>query len=280
MNNIKHNISTMDGAAFDALQTMAQAPHGDTRRITAHYQESGDVTFSEENLTRAQNVNLSSVYDPFERLMEGTLKNGVKVRIPLKEALLNYPDAAEILRTGIRFLAFERYRAMPRSFDGIVTYYDSTKPQEEYLRDAAIGQLPYAPSGEEAKEVTSAFEGGVTVVNNLYRGIASILGDWIKFDQVGKIRQIPDLLARSLRMTEEQQVYNVLTTTGNYARNSTTNDNDVGANTAATTFSGSDDRRGWVMTQIKIKFPNIAKSLAAFLIESGLQYLKGKGAQT
>jgi len=50
--------------------------------------------------------------------------------------------------------------------------------------------------------------------------------------------------------------------------------------TAASTFSASDDKRGWVMTQIKIKFPNIAKSLAAFLIESGLQYLKAKGAQT
>lgn len=234
MNN---NISTMDGAAFDAAQVLASAPRGETRVITPHYLESGDITFSEKTVTR-NSVNLTSIYEPFERLTEGTLKNGVKVRLPLKEALLQYPDAAEILRTGIRFLAFERYRMMPRSFDGIVTYYDSMKPQEEYLRDAAIGQLPYAPSGQEVTEVSSSFEGGVTVVNNLYRGVASILGDWIKFDQIGKIRQIPDLLARSLRMTEEQRVYNVLTTTGNYTRNSTTNDNDVGANTAATTFSG------------------------------------------
>ena len=236
--NINHNISTMDGAAFDATQALAMAPRGDTRVITPHYQASGDVTFTESNLTRKGNVDLTRIYEPFERLTEGTLKNGVKVRLPLKEALLNYPDAAEILRTGIKFMAFERYRQMPRTFEGIVTYMDSMKPQEEYLRDAAIGQLPPAPSGQEVKDITSSFEGGVTIPNVLYRGLVSVYGDWIKFDQIGKIRQVPDLLARALRLTEEQQVYNVLTTTGNYARNSTTGDNDVGANTAATTFSG------------------------------------------
>jgi len=58
-----------------------------------------------------------------------------------------------------------------------------------------------------------------------------------RFDQVGKVRQIAQQVGRSFRMGEEFQVYNVLTTATNYTRNSTTGDNDVGANQASTTFS-------------------------------------------
>ena len=41
------------------------------------------------------------------------------------------------------------------------------------------------------------------------------------------------------RSTREQSCYTVVSTGGNYVRNSTTGDNDIGANTAATTFSAT-----------------------------------------
>lgn len=217
-----------------------QAPGGAAKFINLQRNAAGEVVnMTEVKIEENSNLDLGNKgFDPFRKLTEAKLPNGSKVNLSLREAMLNTPDAAEILRTGIRFLAFSKYQNMPRTFDKIVTYADSNKPQEEYLRDAAIGRLPYAPSGTEAPEVTSSFEGGVTIQNNLYRAIVSVLGDWIKFDQIGKIKQTADLLGRALRMTEEFAVYSALTTTGNYTRNSTTNDNDVGANTAATTFNG------------------------------------------
>lgn len=218
-----------------------QAPAGASKFIHLQRNAAGEVVdMKEVKIEENKALDLDTRgFDPFRKLTETRLANGSKVNIPLREAMLNQPDAAEILRTGIRFLAFSKYQNMPRTFEKIVTYADSNKPQEEYLRDAAIGRLPYAPSGTEAPEVTSSFEGGVTIQNNLYRAIVSVLGDWIKFDQIGKIKQTADLLGRALRMTEEFAVYSALTTTGNYTRNSTTNDNDVGANTAATTFNGA-----------------------------------------
>lgn len=50
--------------------------------------------------------------------------------------------------------------------------------------------------------------------------------------------------------------------------------------TAAQTFKGSDDKRGWVLTQFKLKFPSMGKSLANWVLESALVYLKAKGAAT
>ncbi len=49
---------------------------------------------------------------------------------------------------------------------------------------------------------------------------------------------------------------------------------------AAKNFQGSDDKRGWVLTQLKGKFPKMGKSLANWVLESALLYLKAKGAQT
>ena len=50
--------------------------------------------------------------------------------------------------------------------------------------------------------------------------------------------------------------------------------------TAAQTFQGSDDKRGWVLTQFQTKFPRMTKSLANWVLESALVYLKAKGAAT
>lgn len=216
-----------------------QKPQGEAKFINLQRNAAGEVVnMSEVKVPESTGLDLSRTVDPFARLSEAKLPNGNTVKLSLQEALLNFPDAAQILRSGIRFLAFSKYESMPRSFDKIVTMMDSNKPQEEYLRDASIGRLPLAPSGTVAPEVVSNFEGGVTIVNNLYRAIASIYGDWVKFDQIGKIRQTANSLGRALRMTEEFAVYSTLTTTGNFTRNSTTNDNDVGANTSALTFSG------------------------------------------
>ena len=219
---------------MNELITRAQ---GKSKLIHLDRNASGEVVNMKE-VEIDHNSESGGSYDPFRSLQEVTLPNGRSVHINLEEALLGYPDAAEILRTGIRFLAFDRMKTMPPTYTSIVNSQPSSKPQEEYLRDSAIGSLPVAPSGTPASSLTSGFEGGVTVVNNLYRGLFEILGDWIKFDQIGKIRQTADSIGRALAMTREKGVYYQLTTTGNYTRTQTAGDNDVGANTSALTFSG------------------------------------------
>jgi hypothetical protein len=153
------------------------------------------------------------------------------------EAMLTNPDAANILRQDIRMVAFTALNQMPRSFAGFTDFINSDNPEEEYLRDAAIGVIAPAPSGTEAPRVATGFEGDSNIVNVLRRAIVEILGDWIRFDKIGKIRQVSQEMGLAGRITEEAVVYQYITTTGNYTRNSTTNDNDIGANTSTLTFS-------------------------------------------
>lgn len=180
-------------------------------------------------------------YDPIKELRK---QINLKIaesggEMDFREAFVNTPDAANLLRDGIRFYAFTSYRELPQEWTGFCRVETSNRPQEEYLLDASVGLLPAVRSGEPTPTVISGFDKGVTVKNYMYAGMAEVTGDDIRFDRLGKIRQIAAELGRAARMTETQQVYNVLTTTTNYVRNSTTGDNDIGANTAATTFSGA-----------------------------------------
>lgn len=177
-------------------------------------------------------------YEPFQRLIEKVVDNR-KVRLSLKEAFLTEPDAANILRSDIRYIAFSTYQQMPRSFDAFTRFESSNKPEESWIKDSTIGKLPRVPSGQPVPELAGAFKEGTNIVNNRFAGIVSVLGDWIRFDQLGKIRQVAAELGRAARITEEHEVYDYLTTTGNYTRNSTTSDNDIGANTATATLNAA-----------------------------------------
>lgn len=177
-------------------------------------------------------------HEPFKRLTETTV-NGRKMHLPLKEAFLTNPDAANILRSDIRYIAFSTYEQMPRSFDGFTKFEASNKPKEAWIKDSTIGALPRVPSGTLAPTISGAFKEGTEIVNNRYAALVEVLGDWLRFDQLGKIRQVSAELGRAARITEESQVYTYLTATGNYTRNSTTSDNDIGANTATATLNAA-----------------------------------------
>lgn len=212
-----------------------------TKFVHLNRNASGEVVDMKEvtvNQAEFQPLDTGRGYEPLKALTEAKLADGRTTRVSLKETFLTNPDAANILRNDVRFMAFSMFNQMPRTFESFVTFMDSNKPKEVYLRDAAIGVLPKVPSGTNAPNLISSFEGGVEIVNDRYAGIVEILGDWVRFDQIGKIRQAAIEMGRAARMTEEDAVYKFLTTTGNYTRNSTTGDNDVGANTQNLTFSG------------------------------------------
>lgn len=209
-----------------------------TRTITLTRNAAGDVVDMKETSVDHSSMALAENYEILDGLRKVKVNDRQTVNIGLKEAFLTYPDAANILRTDVRYLAFSKFKEMPRTFEAFTSFTNSNKPQEEYLRDAAIGVIPKAPSGTEAPTLVSNFEGGTIIVNNFHRGRVPILGDWIRFDQIGKIRQLAIELGRAGRQTEEDEVYKYISTAANYNRNSTTNDNNIGANTAATTFDG------------------------------------------
>lgn len=160
--------------------------------------------------------------------------------VVLTEAMTTstFPD---LLRSGLQFDAWTSYNETPATYPAFARVVESNKPQEEYLLDAPFGLLPVVAEGEPYPEAQPAIAGG-KIIRNTKRGmIVSITAEMQKFDQVGKVRELGDLMGRAARLSEEQDVMNVLTDPANYTRTSTAGDNDEptgnGANTQALTFS-------------------------------------------
>lgn len=151
----------------------------------------------------------------------------------------NFPD---LLRSGIQFDAFTAYAEATVTYPSWCRVVDSNKQQEEYLFDSPIGLLPVVPEGEFYPSATTDLDSGLIIRNHKYGMTVRVTEEMRRFDQVGKVRELAELLGRAARLTEEQKAMDVLTTTGNYTLNNTNGDNDEtvtgsGANTQALTFS-------------------------------------------
>lgn len=156
----------------------------------------------------------------------------------MREAFVQGGDAPLLLRDGITMLAYASYLGVQPSWQLIAKIVNSTRKEEEYLLDSTLGALPKTPSGVSAPRLVSSFAGGVKITNDRYAGRVDFTGDDIQFDRIGKMSMVAEELGRSGRTTEEQAVYTAVTTSANYTRNSTTGDNDIGANTGDVTFNG------------------------------------------
>lgn len=238
-----------DLATFDYNAALANL------RNTAVYEVDGPAQYERDiTHTLTESTKLAAVrnHDPIEHMMETVRRkqytdirpDGYR-KLNLWETFLSSPDAMNMLRTGVNFLSFLAFAEMPVTYPQIAKVLTSNKPQEEYLRDSILGVVPRVRSGQAVPEISGGFEGGVTIVNHLYQAIVRVTGDDIRFDKTGKIRQIAEELGRAFRMTQEYRTYEFITTTTNYSRNSTTNDNDIGANQATTTFSASGLETAW-----------------------------------
>ena len=164
--------------------------------------------------------------------------------VELKEApgglsTANFPD---LLRSGIQFDAFTSYAETAVTYPAWARMVDSNKQQEEYLFDSPIGLLPVVPEGEPYPQVTTDLDSGLIIRNHKYGAVLKVTDEMRRFDQVGKVRELAELMGRAARLTEEQKAMDVLTTTGNYTLSNSTGDNDetvtgTGNNTQALTFS-------------------------------------------
>lgn len=153
-------------------------------------------------------------------------------------ATITTSEFPALLRDGIRPIMFDSYAGVTPTWNSWVREMPSTKPQEDYLEGSHLGLLSLVGEGKPIPRADFALDRTVSVVNQKRAEIYSITREMVLFDRVNMINQMFTDIGRSAAMTIEQDCYNVLTTAGNYTRNSTTGDNDQGANTAATTFGG------------------------------------------
>lgn len=190
---------------------------------------------------------------PYPRNAYGELTvDPLKVHRTLTEAstgglsTANFPD---LLRMGVQFDVFSGYTETPSVYEQVVRMLRSTKHQEEYANDEGIGLAPVVSEGEAYPVVSPTLGGGTTIRNDKRGFIIEVTEEVQKFDQWGKVRDTSVNIGRALKMTRNQQVANVLTTTTNY---NVLNLNDAGQNNTQTlTFSPTalSNAVAWMMTQ-------------------------------
>ena len=128
---------------------------------------------------------------------------------------------------------------VPTTWPQICDVVPSDKQQEDWLEENALGELPIVHEGTPYPEGRQDLD-RTLAIRNYKRGlILAVTEEMIRFNKTNLIKRQAAQLGRSAANTREQTCYSVLTTGGNYVRNSTTGDNDIGANTAATTFSAA-----------------------------------------
>lgn len=188
-------------------------------------------TIKETELDMRETVPAAPIGDLFQH------KDGRHMSLE-EAAVVTTSEFPTLLRDGIRPIMFDSYAGVTPTWNSWVREYPSNKPQEDYLEGSHVGLLSLVGEGAQYPRADLALDRPVTVVNQKRGNIFSITREMVMFDRVNMINQMVADFGRAAAMTIEQDCYNVLTTAGNYVRNSTTADNDIGANTAATTFGG------------------------------------------
>jgi Mu-like prophage major head subunit gpT len=187
----------------------------------------------------APKTQLDESFVPYPRDQRGRITVDPE-NMALTEAMTTstFPD---LLRQGLQFDAWTSYNETPATYPAFARVVESSKQQEEYLLDSPAGLLPIVHEGEPYPEAQVTLEGGKIIRNDKRGMIMSVTVEMQKFDQVGKVRELGDLMGRAARLGEEQDVMTAITDTSNYTRASTAGDNDEttgnGANTQNLTFS-------------------------------------------
>jgi len=164
--------------------------------------------------------------------------NGKQMK--LSEAATTYSATfPQLLRSGLRTILFEEYAKLPNTHQLWVQEVRSNKPDEVWIEGSTLGKLPIVPEGGDYPRAELDLDRSVQITNQKRGAILSISREAILFDRTNIIMQQIRDLAGAMAYTEEDDAYTVITTAGNFTRTSTGGDNDIGNNTAATTFSAT-----------------------------------------
>ena len=159
-------------------------------------------------------------------------------RLSLREAA-TLADFPVLLRDGIRSIAFDAYASAATTWQEWADQISSDKPAEDWVEENSLGELPVVheegPYPEAVLNLDRTFQ-----IKNYKRGmLIAVTEEMIRFNRLNILKRHTARLGGAAARTRDVACYSVLTTAGNYTRNSTTGDNDIGANTAATTFPAS-----------------------------------------
>lgn len=205
--------------------TVVDITDGERGKFEVHTQKIDPMAIPEEKIPYPRSVLGRITVNPDMPLMETATG---------RMSTANFP---ELLRQGIRFDSMLSYRGIPVTWSMFCNQMASNKQSETWLKDAGIGIPPIVHEGQEVPKAAMSLDSGVEIKNYARAMIVEVTEEMRMFDQTNKVRQLAQMIGRAFAMAEETAVYDVLTTAANYTRNSTTADNDVGANQAATTFS-------------------------------------------
>lgn len=155
----------------------------------------------------------------------------------------NFPD---LLRAGLKVDLFSGFAEKPSVYPRLTRSVPSNEPFEEYADDTGMGIPPVVGEGEPYPMATPRLLGGRRIINEKRGVLVEITEELMKFDRVGKVRNLSLELGRGFRVGRDVSVMNVLTTAANY--NSTLNLNDQNiSNQQNWTFSPSNLNKALAM---------------------------------
>lgn len=149
---------------------------------------------------------------------------------------LSTTEFPQLLRRGLRPILFSEYAGWPSTHQVWCAEEPSDAEYETGIEMSNLGKAPIVAEGQDYPEATAKLDRSIQIQNQKRGYALPIHWEMLRYDRTGMIRDLVAELGGSMRYTEEDDAYTVLTTGGNYTRNSTTADNDIGANTASTQF--------------------------------------------
>lgn len=163
-------------------------------------------------------------------------KNGRRITLEEASTTGEFPV---ILRDGIRSIAFAAYAAQPTTYADWCDVIPSDKQAEDWVEENTIGELPIVGENNPFPEAHQDLDRTFQIKNNKRGLIISVTEEMIRFNKTNLIRDQAMKLGRSAANTREQAAMSVINTTANYTRTTANGDNDIGNNTATTTFSAT-----------------------------------------
>ena len=194
--------------------------------------------FGDQNAWREERVQsgsgMSRGEKPFDELLASARKfagsTGKAYRGGLlEEAIGHDPQARNLLRTGLRYYAFQGAESVEDVYLQVTTPIDSNLPEEYYLTDGTFGRAPRSPSGSELQMVNRNIRDRVRIENHRYAMGAQVTNDEIRFDRIGMIAQTASQLGAAMQRTRDYETFEEITKASNY--DSVKADNDEGNNT-------------------------------------------------
>lgn len=144
-----------------------------------------------------------------------------------------------LLRDGLKAIVYESYAGTGTTWQQWAGFTPSDKQSEDWIESNALGELPVVHENAAYPEAKRDLDRTVNIRNDKRGMILSVTEELIRFNKVPQIRFDAAEAGRVAANTREQSCFSVLTTAGNYVRTTAAGDNDVGNNTAATTFSAA-----------------------------------------